>query len=156
MCCEESGHQRQPQSRPSAHGSQQKALPSRITAFAGSTLHWQLVLHWHLMRSVVMVNTGMEHFCSMPRESFPKGGRPTLEVRFNVRLCVAETVRSLSSGSLLKQALRVSAFCRKAPSGADLNAPAEGRRKLETHHIRPALVDSSGYLKPALDVMVRR
>ena len=103
-----------------------------------------------------MVNTGMEHFCSMPRESFPTGGRPTLEVRFNVRLCVAETVRSLSSGSLLKQALRVSAFCREAPSGADLNAPAEGRRKLETHHIRPALVDSSKCSKPALDVMVRR
>ena len=98
----------------------------------------------------------MEQFLSMPGERLSTGGGPTIEVRFNVRLCVAETVRSLSSGSLLKQALRVSVSRRKAPSGADLNAPAEGRRKLETHHIRPALVDSSKCSKPALDVMVRR
>ena len=37
-----------------------------------------------------MVNTGLEHFCSMPREWFQTGGRPTLEVRFSVRLYVAE------------------------------------------------------------------
>ena len=36
---EESGHQQQPQARASAHDTQQKALPSRITAFAASTLH---------------------------------------------------------------------------------------------------------------------
>ena len=53
-----------------------------------------------------MVNTGLEHFCSMPLESFPTGGRPTLEVRFNVRLCGAERVRSLLSLSPLKQVVR--------------------------------------------------
>ena len=53
-----------------------------------------------------MVNTWLEQFCSMPYESFPTGGRPTLEVRFNVRLCVAEKVRSLPSLSPLKQAVR--------------------------------------------------
>jgi hypothetical protein len=58
------------------------------------------------MRSVVMVNTGLEQFCSMRREGFPTGGRPTLEVRFNVRLCVAGKARSLLSLSPLKQAVR--------------------------------------------------
>ena len=49
-----------------------------------------------------MVNTGLEHFCSMPRESFPTGGRPTLEGRFNVRLCVAEkSHEALAPGTLL-------------------------------------------------------
>jgi hypothetical protein len=49
------------------------------------------------MRSVVMVNTVLEQVCSMPRESFPTGGRPNLEVRFNVRLCVAEKYREASA-----------------------------------------------------------
>ena len=44
------------------------------------------------MRSVVMVDTGMEQFLSMPDDRVSKGGRPTNEVRFNVHLCVAEKV----------------------------------------------------------------
>ena len=36
-----------------------------------------------------MVVAGMEQFCSMLVESFSKGGRPTLTVRFQVRFCVA-------------------------------------------------------------------
>ncbi len=44
-----------------------------------------------------MVNTGLGQFLSMPDERVSTGGGPTLEVRFNVRLCVAETVTSLPS-----------------------------------------------------------
>jgi hypothetical protein len=79
-------HQRHPQSRPAAHDSQQKALPARITAFVAFTLHWQLVLHWHLMRSESMVIKGMEQFLSISARTFPIGGRPILAVRFGVRL----------------------------------------------------------------------
>jgi len=32
----------------------------------------------------------MEQFLSMPDDHVSTGGRPTIEVRFNVRLCVAE------------------------------------------------------------------
>ena len=97
---------RQPQPRPSAQGSQQKALPLRITAFAGSTLHWQAVLHWHLMRSVVMVTTGLGQFLSMPDERVSTGGGPTSEVRFNVHLCVAKMPWSPRAWNPLKQAVR--------------------------------------------------
>ena len=44
------------------------------------------------MRSVFMVDTGMEQFLSMPGERLSTGGGPTIEVRFNVRLCVAEII----------------------------------------------------------------
>ena len=37
-----------------------------------------------------MVMNRMEHFLSIPVESFPTGGRPTLEGRFSVHLCVAD------------------------------------------------------------------
>ena len=42
------------------------------------------------MRSEFMVVNGIRQTFSIPGESFPTGGRPTLEVRFNVRLQVAE------------------------------------------------------------------
>ena len=42
------------------------------------------------MRSEFMVMNRMEQFLSIPVESFPTGGRPTLEVRFSVHLCVAD------------------------------------------------------------------
>ena len=45
------------------------------------------------MGSEFIVFTGIEHLLSMPGESFPTGGRPALEVRFNVRLCVAKKYR---------------------------------------------------------------
>ena len=37
-----------------------------------------------------MVMNRMEYFLSIPVESFPIEGRPTLEVRFSVHLCVAK------------------------------------------------------------------
>jgi len=49
------------------------------------------------MRSVFMVVTGMEQFFSIPDDRVSTGGRPTIEVRFNVRLCVAVKARSLRS-----------------------------------------------------------
>ena len=39
-----------------------------------------------------MVNTGLGQFLSMADERVSTGGGPTFEVRFNVRLCVAENV----------------------------------------------------------------
>lgn len=49
------------------------------------------------MRSVFMVVTGMGQFLSIPDDLVSTGGRPTKEVRFNVRLCVAEKVTSRPS-----------------------------------------------------------
>ena len=54
------------------------------------------------MKSVVMVNTGMEQFLSMPDERVPTVGGPTIKVRFNVRLCVAVNARSLLGFSQVK------------------------------------------------------
>ena len=54
------------------------------------------------MGSVVMVNTVMEQLLSMPDERLPTVGGPTIKVRFNVRLCVAATVRSLLGFSPVK------------------------------------------------------
>ena len=42
------------------------------------------------MRSEFMVMNRMEYFLPIPVESFPIGGRPTLEVRFSVHLYVAK------------------------------------------------------------------
>ena len=54
------------------------------------------------MKSVVMVNTGMEQILSIPDERAPTGGAPTIKVRFNVRLCVAGKVRSRLGSSPVK------------------------------------------------------
>ena len=40
-----------------------------------------------------MGDTGMEQSLSMPGENLLTGGGPAIKVRFNVRLCVAESGR---------------------------------------------------------------
>ena len=58
------------------------------------------------MRSEFMVMNRMEHFLSIPVESFLTGGRPTLEVRFSVRLCVASIFGAqLASGRFASEVL---------------------------------------------------
>ena len=53
-----------------------------------------------------MVMNRMEHFLSIPVESFLTGGRPTLEVRFSVRLCVASIFGAqLASGRFASEVL---------------------------------------------------
>ena len=49
------------------------------------------------MRLVFMVVTGMEQFLSIPDDLVSTWGRPTKEVRFNVRLCVAKKATSRPS-----------------------------------------------------------
>ena len=49
------------------------------------------------MRSVFMVVTGMEQLFSIPDECLSTEGGPTLDVRFNVHLCVAEIAISRHS-----------------------------------------------------------
>ena len=53
-----------------------------------------------------MVVTGLEQLLSMPDERVLTGGGPTIEVRFNVHLCVAKIARNLPDWGPAKQVLR--------------------------------------------------
>ena len=74
-----------------------------------------------------MVNTGLEHFCSMPAERKPTGGRPTPEVRFNVRLYVAAKVISHLVWSLMEAALLTTHDLLQNTTGTEQNSLAKRR-----------------------------
>ena len=62
----------QPQGRPWAQASEQKALPPRITALAMSISQRQSALHWHLIKTAVMALTAIDVFGLCRRHDVPQ------------------------------------------------------------------------------------
>ena len=77
--------------RPSAHGSQQKALPLCRTVFEVSALHWRSMLHWHLIRSEFSVNSDLLAALSITYD-------PAFETSLTVGFVWRRALKSSSAG----------------------------------------------------------